>query len=293
MVAPRYRGVAFIALSSVFFGLMAVVTRLVAGQLPAAQIATVRFSVGIVACLVLFALQRRRPQLGQWRMLLVRGTLGGFAAVSYFYAIEHLGAAPATVLNYSSPVYAAVFAGFFLGERTTAYHRLGLLLATTGAVLVTLGSGSSLGEFTLSLGAVVGVLSGVAGGGSMTSIRRLRDDTDALTIFFAFCVVGTVVSVPLAVQSWVPLEGNAFLLAIAVGLISVVAQLLFTHGMGLTTATAGSAATQLTPVVVWLLASTWLHEATTPLGVVGAVCCVGGVLLGMVRPAVPAETPQR
>ncbi len=282
MSKPRLSGTAVIAVSSLFFGLMAVVTRLLAGAVPSPQIAAVRFAVGVVACGVMFAAQRRRPNLGQWPMLMARGVFGGVAVVTYFFAIERLGAAPATVLNYSSPIYAAVFAAWFLGETTTHLKRVGLLIATSGAAVVTFSSGSLTHPLVPDLGAVAGVLSAVSGGAAMTVIRKLRNDTDALTVFFAFCVVGVLISAPLAAPTWVPLEGRTLWICLAVGVLSIGGQLLFTWGMGHTTATSGSATTQLVPAVAWVLALGWLGEPVTPMGVVGALLCVGGVLLGVV-----------
>jgi drug/metabolite transporter (DMT)-like permease len=45
----------------------------------------------------------------------------------------------------------------------------------------------------------------------------------------------------------------------------------------------GSATTQLVPAVTWVLSVAWLSEPLTPLGTVGALCCVTGVLLGVVQ----------
>ena len=50
----RINGVAVIAVSSLFFGLMAVMTRLLSGEVPAAQVAAIRFAVGIVSLLLSF-----------------------------------------------------------------------------------------------------------------------------------------------------------------------------------------------------------------------------------------------
>lgn len=284
-------GTAVIAVSSLFFGVMAVLTRTLAGQVPAAQIAAVRFAVGIAGCGLLFAWNRRMPSLVQWRLLGLRGLFGGVAVVTYFFAIERLGAAPATVLNYSSPIYAAAFAAWFLGETSTSLRRVGLLVATSGAVLVTFSSGSVANPLVPDIGAIAGVLSAISGGAAMTVIRRLRNDTDALTVFLAFCVVGFLVSVPLAAPGWVPMSGHALAICLAVGVLSIAGQLLFTYGMGFTSATSGSATTQLVPAVAWTLALGWLGEPVTVLGVVGAVLCVSGVLLGVVpwRDVIPGR----
>ena len=172
---PRsLNGVAIIALSSLFFGVMAITTRLLSGIVPAAEIVTVRFAVGALGCALYFLASGTRPGLHQWRLLLLRGGFGGAAVLTYFWAIERLGAASATVLNYSSPIYAAVFAAWFLGEDTTWLKRAGLVLGTMGSILVTLSSAKGA-WFVPDLGALSGVISAVIGGAAMTTIRKLRE----------------------------------------------------------------------------------------------------------------------
>lgn len=283
----RLGGVGLIAISSIFFGLMAISVRLLAGRVPSAEIVFIRFVVGILGCGVLFALRRRGPQLRRWRLLALRGVLGGVAVLAYFFAIERLGAANATVLNYSSPIHAAIFAAWFLKESTTRLKQLALLVATVGAMLVAFANAVPGTWLVPELGAVAGLLSAVAGGAAMTSIRRLRDDTDALTIFFAFCVVGAVLSLPLAAVHQVTPSPREWGLLLAIGVLSIAGQLLFTLGMGFTTATTGSATTQLVPAVSWVLAVSWLSEPVSLLGTCGALLTVGGVLLGLVPAAQP------
>ena len=121
----------------------------------------------------------------------------------------------------------------------------------------------------------------------MTGVHALRRDTDASTVFFAFCLFGAILSAPLAMGVWVPLGGSLLWRVFAVGAFSFGAQMLFTWGMGFTTASRGSATTQLTPVVTWVLSVLLLDEWPHALTLTGAVLCLVGVLIGMVKPSSP------
>jgi len=283
IAAPRRSGVGLIALSSLFFAVMAVTARTLAGQVPPAQLVTLRHVVGLGGMAVFFPALRRKPNLSRPWLLLLRGVLGGTAVLTYFTAIHHLGAAPATVLNYAAPIYAAVFAAVFLGERPTPFMAVGLVLASAGAALVAL-SGEGLHFSGASgVGAIAGVASGIAGGAAMTTIKAVREDADSGTVFLAFSVVGLAMAAPLAVGHWVPLEGWVLVRVLAVGVLAIFGQMLFTWGMGHTSATVGSATTQLVPAFSWVLALGVLKEQVTAASVLGAVMCVAGVLLGAMR----------
>jgi len=277
------RGTWLIVLSSIFFSVMAVLARHLSKSVPAFQLSFIRFGIGAMVMTTYFLVRRRPPDLTHAPKLLLRGLFGTGAVLTYFIAIERLGSGPATVLNYCSPIYAALFAGFFLGERPSGLARIGLGLATIGAVLVSVATGEFSTPLHPGLGGVAGLASGIFGGAAITVIRSLRKDTNAPTVFAAFSFVGLVVTTPLALPGWVPLDGALLPLVLVMGLLSVGGQLLFTLGMGFTSATAGSATTQLVPVLAWVLGISVLSEPVSVLSAAGALLCVSGVVLGALR----------
>ncbi len=278
--AARWNGAALMALSSLLFAAMAVMTRTVAGVVPMAQLVVVRFGVGLAGVALLLFARRQRLSVPRPLPLVARGVFGGVAVYLYFWAIEELGVGPATLLNYASPVYAAVFASAFLKEKPTRYLIAGLVFSTLGAGIVAFSTASPDKPFSFGPGAWAGLASGVLSGAAMTSIRDLRRDTDAASIFLSFCLVGALLSAPLAVPRWVPLHGEVLARVLAVGVLSLLAQLVFTHAFGFISATAGSAATQLTPAIAWGMAIVFLDEPVRALTALGAVLCVIGVLWG-------------
>jgi drug/metabolite transporter (DMT)-like permease len=271
--------------AGVLFGLLAVLTRAAALRgFSAGQVATVRFALGAFFTLWLF---RLRP--GTWRpvnrpLLATRGLLGGLAAFLYFVALARIPAGEATLLNNTFPIIATVLSFFLLRERPTVHIALALLITSVGVFLV-LGGGSL--PVGLSWGEVAGIASAFLGAGAVTSIRALRATDNAPTIFFAFSLGGLAVSWPFALGPW-PAVGPVWLLALAVGVTSFVAQLLMTHAYGALTVPEAAVWQQLTPVASYLWALGLLGETTTPLGAVGVALGLAGVAYGSVlghRPA--------
>ncbi len=270
-------GLQAIALSAVFFAAMAIGTRWLSATVPAAQIASIRHAVGLLAALAFFASKRQWPKTSRPAMLLLRGALGGISVLGFFYAIEKIGAAPATVLNYCAPIYAACFAVLFLKERPPRLLWLGLALSTCGAMLVTL-SASPNQSFHFEFATLVGFLAGLCGGAAMTVVKAIRDDSDPFTVFLSFTVVGGALSLPSTLVHWQPLDAHLLMVALGIGLAACVGQLLFTWGMGHTSATAGSAMTQLVPALVWMVSVLLLDAPVPGLAVLGTVLCALGVV---------------
>lgn len=276
----RFRGAPMMALSSVFFAAMATTARAASGTLSAAQLVTGRFIIGIIVVTVLFVALRTRPKINRPWLWAQRGLLGGGAVYFYFYAIEHLAVGPATLLNYMSPIYAAVFGVVFLKESAAPRLWIGLLFATVGGALVVLGTADKGTHFELSLGAWAGILSAILSGAAMTTIRALRKDTDAVTVFFSFSLFGLLWAVPFNAVNWKPLEAFDVVPLLVVGGLAAAAQLMMTYAYGYVTASAGSVWTQFTPALSWILGLLFLGEKPNALATVGAVVVVIAVLFG-------------
>lgn len=277
-----------LGVSALFYGAMAVAMRAASHELGASQIAFIRFSVNL---LMVFAWVRLRPDvLRVTRPLILfwRGLLGGTAVVLYFGAIERLGAGLGTLLNYTFPLWATLFAARFLGERVGARLGVGMVLATAGLVVVA-GPGDvllalqGLGEPAQAVGLFAGVVSSVLAGSATTVVRAARRTESAVAVFGAFCLVGTCVSLPGAVAGWRPVSGEAALWLGLVALLSFGGQMIFTWALGFVPVGAGALTTLLTPVASYVLAWAVLGEPIGVATVVGGVLTLLGVFVA--RPA--------
>jgi drug/metabolite transporter (DMT)-like permease len=278
-----WQGTAMTALSAVFFAAMAVVAKAANTSLPAGEVVLLRWLVGLLGCGLIFIARRRGPTLKPLGLLLLRGILGSLAALLYFHGIEALGVAPATVLNYCSPVYAALFAALFLNEPAGPRVGFGLFLALVGTILVTL-STAPTGRWEPSVAALGAFVSGIIGGAAIAVVRAVRRaETDAVSVLFVLCSVGMLTSAPSAITHWKVLTIASVGGAVAVGLLALVAQLLMTSGLAHTTTARGAATIQLVPTLAWLGSLVLLDEPASALAAAGTLLCVTGVLLGVWR----------
>ena len=71
------------------------------------------------------------------------------------------------------------------------------------------------------IGVAAGLASAVVAGGALTSMRALRADTDSLTVLFSFCLIGVLLTAPLAALDWRPLGGDMLWASLGVGLLMV------------------------------------------------------------------------
>jgi len=272
--------VAALVAAALVFAAMALATKLAAARLPGPEIAFIRFLIGLAACAIAatrFRL-RARNKLG----LFMRGAYGGAAVLFYFIGIAHLPVGIATLLNYTAPVFTAMYAAAFLGEAITRATLGALGLTSVGVVMVMLGTApaGSLGLSTLGRWQLVGVLSAMLSGAAVATIREVRKTDGSWEIFTAFCLAGAAISAGPALAAWVPPRPVEWLILGAVGVTSVIGQLLMTHALRYVRAAVGGIIAQLTPVTSLALGWVLFDDRIGGLALAGAALTLAGVSVG-------------
>jgi drug/metabolite transporter (DMT)-like permease len=269
--AIMVRGVGVIVLASVLFGTMAVCVQLAAAQMPAMQIAFVRFSGSLLVLLAFTRGQGLRPRAAKPRHLVLRGLLGAGAIVLYYLGIQGAGAGFATLLNCTYPVFTALFAAFLMGEHLSGRIGAALALNLVGVVVV-LGAGAQVGP-QVTLGGLSALAAAVLAGGAVATARHLRTTESASLITTYFMAVGVAVTAP-GLLLGLPHVSVPLLLALAgVVLTSVAGQWLLHHGLGFASATQGSLAAATSVVTAAVLQAVVLGEH------LGRDALIGGCLM--------------
>ena len=292
---PLASATALMTSAALLFGVMAILAKGAAARLPGPEIAFVRFVVGLVACGGVAL--RIRLRVRNARGLLLRGLFGGSAVLCYFLAIQHLTVGLATLLNYTAPVFTALWAWLLLRERIAA-GTLAALAITTVGVGVVIVADAPPGGVALGTWQLVGILSSMLSGAAVATIREVRKTDGTWEIFTAFCVAGALFTGLPAAQLWMAPSGAEWAMMIGVGVTSVVAQVMMTHSLRDLPAAAAGVLFQLTPVATMVLGRIVYGERPVPLAIGGAAVTLAGVAWGAYLSAaprrvqpVPAEEP--
>lgn len=154
-----------------------------------------RGAIGVALLQLLYA---KGGKLGWRRMfsnplVVARGLVGGVAIILFYLTITELGAARATVLNLTYPMFATVIAALWLGEKVPVATRWWLAAALVG-LMVFLGLGS-LAEMPSAFD-MLGLLGALAAGWVVVIIRKLRHEEHPATIYGSLAVCSLLMGLP-------------------------------------------------------------------------------------------------
>ncbi len=266
-------------LGTLFFSAMSVFAKLAGERLPTMELVLAR----VVVTLVMSWWALRSLGIDPWgndkRLLLMRGFAGFMGLSCYFYAINHLPLADATVIQFCNPMLAALIAVFALGESLRGADILATVLSMVGVVLVAqptflFTSGAPLDPVAV----VIGVLGAIFSAVAYVVIRRLGATEHHMVVVFYFPLVCGPASLPLlAVEGVVLPQGIEWLFLLGIGVAAQLGQIEITKGFKLETAGRASAVTYLQIVLAYTWGILLFGEYPNTVSIVGAILVVLGV----------------
>ncbi|BCS96970.1 putative transporter YetK [Desulfoluna limicola] len=287
-VDRQVKGMAQLVLAMVLAGSSVVVGKSLTGTLPAFFIG---FSTLLVAFLVLLPLAASRWQeisaltLRQWGSLFMQALCGIFLfRVLTLYGLQHTGAVQAGVIMGTTPAVLTVFAAIFLRERPTPFGMVGVGCAVGGMMVLNLSSGGAGGNQGNLLGSLL-VFGAVVAEALFTIFRKkVADQVSAVSNTAGLVCISLLLLAPFAAWEYQthPIRINlpAFLAIIYYGVFAtVIAYLLWTHGVGKVSGEAAGVTTAAMPASSLLLAALILGEPVAKEHLLGCGMVMAGIAL--------------
>lgn len=261
------------------FSIMSWLVKWAGETLPSSMLVCARAIVTLVSSYVWLRFRGISPWGNRRGLLILRGLFGFTGLTCFFYTLTRLPLAEATVLQYLNPVFTAVVAFFVLREplRLALVGALGL--AFLGVILIANPALSGVSSTLPKEAVAVAVCGALASAGAYVTIRKLRESDEPLVIVFYFSLVALPVSVPVMMPSFVWPQGIEWLLLLALGLVTQVAQVMMTRGLALVPAGPGTTVgyTQIGFSTLW----GWLVFQETPSVATGMGALCIGLAIGL------------
>jgi drug/metabolite transporter (DMT)-like permease len=268
--AAHTRSVMLLVAASLCWSLAGVLIKYVATSWPGLAVASGR---GIIAALFLLATNRGlRFHLSRDQII---GAVGYAACtITFCTATTLTSAANAILLQYTAPVWVALFAAWFLGERATRADWITIAVALSGMTLFFKDS-LTLGHLE---GDALAVLSGVCFAGMTIALRRQKDGSPIESIIMGN-VLAFIIGLPWLLKSpMLPPSGWTALLALGVVQLGV-SYWLYARAIRHVTALEAVLIPVIEPILNPLWVLLFMHEKPTRLAMLGGAVVLGAVTI--------------
>ena len=286
-----HRAIAWMLLASLAFASGSALVKWTADY---AGVATVIFGRSLVITLALLVWSRLRGaslRVDDRRLLLWRCTAGLSAMACYFYAVQQIPLSNAVTLQYTAPLFVALFSGAMLRERVSPLVYGCIAISFAGTVLIV--SPSLRG---VEPGALVALISGVLSAFAYLAVRGLRTSASPDGVVFWFALFCTLVTLPLAAVKLPQLALPEALAIIGIGICAGVGQTGMTRAYQAARAAYIGAFSYVTVLIGGIYGWQFFQQSLVWGDAIGAALIVGsGALLvssvGQEKPQVAGQLP--
>ena len=210
--SPTARGILCLIASVTLFGMVDGLSKLIITKETFGQIMLSRYLLPLIV-IIAFTKPHRRSALFSTHKLplqIIRGIMPVMVGSLMVLAVTYLPLAEATVILFAGPFFVVALSGWFLGERVTVDSWIGVAIGFAAVLLV-----ARPGFTDVSIYAVLPAIAALFYAGLQLMSRRLGalgiDPNSTLTWTL---LIGTLLSLPLAIYDWKPLTLDSALISL-------------------------------------------------------------------------------
>jgi drug/metabolite transporter (DMT)-like permease len=181
------KGIAFMLLASLLFALTMLFAKLLSGSMGSVEVTFWRNGIGLIVIGALVILKPIHNIGGKPFTLIFRGIIGTIALLTFFYTISATTLSNAIVFAKTEPIFTALLAFIFLGEKLSSRAILAVLIGFAGVAML---SGLHLGYLH-----IMGILTGLLSALAYTSVRSLKAFYDERTVVLSFMISGVLIPI--------------------------------------------------------------------------------------------------
>ncbi|HBD96347.1 MAG: hypothetical protein A2015_10790 [Spirochaetes bacterium GWF1_31_7] len=197
-----------------------------AGDIPLFQKVFMRDSIVVIVALIVLLYRRKNPfGHAENRMRLTLRGLSGFIGVTlYFYSVNQLLLADATIINKLSPFFTTLFAVLLLKEKIPRIQMPALILGLIGGIFVI------KPQFSLeTIPAFAGLLGAVVAGFSYAMVLNLTNKEDPFVVVFYFSFSSVILSLPIMIFTYSNPGIPIFVSLLLTGVFAAIGQITLTY----------------------------------------------------------------
>ena len=239
-----------------------------------------RSAVIAVMTYILSKIQKGSLSFKEPKWLISRCITGFSAMACYFYAIPLIPLTTAVVLQWTSPLFVALFSGYLIKEKVSPFLFGCIGIAFAGTVLIISPSFKAV-----EINALYALASGILSALAYLSIRELRSTASSESVVFWFAIFCIIISLPLSARELTTLSSYEIQILVGVGITAGIGQIGMTRAFHAAKAAYIGAFSYSTVLVSWIYGLFIFDEVLSFWDMLGTLLIVGsGIILATTSP---------
>lgn len=193
-------GVFWMLVTGACFVAVTALVKVVGSDIPPAQSAFMRYSLGLLLVLPMFRpVLRARLNRRALALFGLRGMFHTFGVILWFYAMTQISIAEVTAMNFLNPIYVTLLAALLLGERLAIRRIMAIVVALAGALIILRPGFREVGP-----GHIAMLFTAASFAGGYLIAKVMADEVAPAVVVGMLSLTVTIGLAPFAWAVWVP-----------------------------------------------------------------------------------------
>lgn len=268
----KNRAIFFMIFSVIAFSLMNAVVKYL-NHFNVYQIVFFR-SIGTLLFTIPLIFKQKIPFFGNnKKWLIIRGIAGVISLTCFFQSLNYLAVGTAVSLRYTSPIFAAIFAMFFLKEKIKPIQWLLFIIAFIGVLII-----KGFGVDVNSTGLFFVLLSAIFLGIIFVVIRKIGNTENPLVIINYFMIMAFLFGGIMSINYWKNPNATEWILLLSLGIFGYIGQLYMTKAFQSQETNVIAPLKYLEVIFMIIIGASWFDEVYNLWTLLGVIL----ILLGLV-----------
>lgn len=162
------------------------------------------------------------------KWLLIRGFAGVFALTIFFFTLQKLPLAVASIVQYLSPIFTVLLSIIFLKEKLIKWQWICILSAFMGVLLMGINRETEMGETISTFWMLMGILAAFGSAVAYFAIVKLKDSDDAIHVVLYFPMLAIPITGIWCLFDFVMPRGIEWSFLLIIGVFTQMAQVCMT-----------------------------------------------------------------
>ncbi|MDX1434751.1 MAG: DMT family transporter [Gammaproteobacteria bacterium] len=194
----RTAGIAWMMVTGLLFVGVTCIVRHLGSDMHPVQAAFIRYAMGIVLLAPMFLrLRAQRTHSVRYGLHALRGVVHGTAVMLWFYAMANIPIAQVTAIGFTAPIFTALGAAWFLGERLHGPRIAAIVMGFVGTLVII-----RPGIVEVELGALAQLAAAPLFACSFVVAKKLTETESDVAIVSYMAVFVTLALLPPALLVW-------------------------------------------------------------------------------------------
>lgn len=231
-------------------------------------------SVGTLLFTIPLVLKQKVPFWGtNKKWLIIRGITGVISLTCFFQSLNYLSIGTAVSLRYTAPIFAAIFALFFLKEKIKPIQWFLFFIAFLGVLII-----KGFGADVELIGLVFVILSAVFLGIIFVVIRKIGNTENPLVIINYFMLMAFVFGGLMCLKYWEQPTLTQWVLFISTGVFGYFGQLYMTKAFQLAETNLVAPIKYLEVIITIIIGTFWFGDVYNWWTLLGILLILSGLI---------------